>query len=108
MPVLILTAKDAVEAASRKRSVADDYLVKPFAFQIAGSGAGILRRPTVSRRLRGRPGTGPGAYRATRAGQRLDLTAFPRTHCCTPHWWGREVITRMLIAMGFMTFTTNM
>src|SRR5262245_30104457 len=78
-PVLILTARDAVrDRVKGLRLGADDYLVKPFAF------AELLARvQSILRRTAARP---PDAYRvadlevdliqhrATRAGQRLELT----------------------------------
>lgn len=84
LPVLMLTARDAV--ADRVQGLeqgADDYLVKPFAFSELLARVGALLR-------RGQSGTGAAqathlslgdlevdllARRATRAGERLDLTA---------------------------------
>ncbi|AVO33280.1 heavy metal response regulator transcription factor [Ottowia oryzae] len=86
VPVLFLTARGAVEDRVKGLELgADDYLVKPFAF------AELLARVRTLLR-RGRGGAGPGAAepttlaaadlsldllrrRATRAGQRIDLTA---------------------------------
>jgi len=78
-PVLILTARDAVEDRVKGLELgADDYLVKPFAF------AELLAR--VRTILRRGPARQPDAvrvadleidlarHRATRAGRRLDLT----------------------------------
>ena len=84
LPVLMLTARDAV--ADRVQGLeqgADDYLVKPFAFSELLARVGALLR-------RGQNGAGAApatqlaladlevdliARRATRAGERLDLTA---------------------------------
>jgi two-component system copper resistance phosphate regulon response regulator CusR len=84
LPVLMLTARDAV--ADRVQGLeqgADDYLVKPFAFSELLARVGALLR-------RGQSGAGAApathlslsdlevdllARRATRAGERLDLTA---------------------------------
>ena len=84
LPVLMLTARDAV--ADRVQGLeqgADDYLVKPFAFSELLARVGALLR-------RGQNGSGAAtvtqlsladlevdliARRATRAGERLDLTA---------------------------------
>ena len=84
LPVLMLTARDAV--ADRVQGLeqgADDYLVKPFAFSELLARVGALLR-------RGQGGSGAAtvtqlslsdlevdliARRATRAGERLDLTA---------------------------------
>ncbi len=84
LPVLMLTARDAV--ADRVQGLeqgADDYLVKPFAFSELLARVGALLR-------RGQGGSGASAVtqlslsdlevdliarRATRAGERLDLTA---------------------------------
>ncbi|MCL7744381.1 heavy metal response regulator transcription factor [Guyparkeria hydrothermalis] len=81
MPVLFLTARDQVE--DRVRGLergADDYLVKPFAFSEL-----LARVRTLLRRGRGEPEATTLqvadleldllGHRATRAGQRIDLTA---------------------------------
>ncbi len=83
-PVLMLTARDKVEDRVRGlEGGADDYLVKPFAFSelLARVGA-LLRRgaasatPQQATELRlGDLDLDLLARRATRAGQRLDLTA---------------------------------
>lgn len=78
-PVLILTARDNVSDRVRGLELgADDYLVKPFAFsELLARVRTILRRPPVREAATLRVAdleldlTG---LRATRAGQRLDLT----------------------------------
>lgn len=79
MPVLFLTARDAVEDRVKGLGLgADDYLVKPFAFsELLARIRSILRRCPVRR-----PETllvadlelDPLRHKAIRAGQRLDLT----------------------------------
>jgi two-component system copper resistance phosphate regulon response regulator CusR len=84
LPVLMLTARDKVEDRVRGlEGGADDYLVKPFAFSelLARVGA-LLRRGPPRRRCRSSHRTALAdleidliARRASRAQQRLDLTA---------------------------------
>ncbi|MFI9654975.1 heavy metal response regulator transcription factor [Guyparkeria sp. GHLCS8-2] len=81
MPVLFLTARDQVEDRVRGLELgADDYLVKPFAFsELLARVRTLLRRG----RAESEPTTLRVAdleldllgHRATRAGQRIDLTA---------------------------------
>ena len=82
-PVLMLTARDLVEDRVRGlQSGADDYLVKPFAFSelLARIGALLRRGPAHSETSHARVSICDLemdliARKATRAGQRLDLTA---------------------------------
>ncbi len=79
-PVLFLTARDQVEDRVKGLELgADDYLVKPFAFSEL-----LARVRTLLRRGRAREATSLGLAdleldvlkrRASRAGQRIDLTA---------------------------------
>jgi two-component system copper resistance phosphate regulon response regulator CusR len=78
-PVLILTARDALEdRVLGLDSGADDYLVKPFAFEeMLARIRALLRRPRVSEALQ----FGVGdltldlvTRKVTRGGQRVDLT----------------------------------
>lgn len=103
MPVLILTARDAV--ADRVRGLelgGDDYLVKPFAFaELLARVRAILRRPAIKE-----PVTlhiadldlDMPAHRAVRAGRRLELTAqeFKLLSLMARHVG--EVLTRTSIA----------
>jgi two-component system, OmpR family, copper resistance phosphate regulon response regulator CusR len=79
-PVLILTAKDALEdRVAGLDAGADDYLVKPFAFpELLARMRALLRRghPDDARRLRAADLEVDVLRReVTRAGMRLDLTA---------------------------------
>jgi two-component system copper resistance phosphate regulon response regulator CusR len=82
-PVLMLTARDLVEDRVRGlQSGADDYLVKPFAFSelLARIGALLRRGPAHHEASHARVSICDLemdliARKATRAGQRLDLTA---------------------------------
>ena len=79
VPVLILTARDAVEDRVRGLNLgADDYLVKPFAFsELVARARSILRRGPQRRPETQRVGDleiDLARHRATRDGQRLDLT----------------------------------
>jgi two-component system copper resistance phosphate regulon response regulator CusR len=78
-PVLILTARDEVSDRVRGLELgADDYLVKPFAFsELLARVRTILRRPPVREAATLRVADlelDLAGLRATRAGQRLDLT----------------------------------
>lgn len=102
-PVLFLTAKDAIEDRVRGLELgADDYLVKPFAFaELLARVRTLLRRPQARQ-----PDTVKVAdlelevarHRATRAGQRLDLT--PKEFALLSLLARRtgEVMSRTLIA----------
>jgi two-component system, OmpR family, copper resistance phosphate regulon response regulator CusR len=102
-PVLLLTARDAVHERVRGFDLgADDYLVKPFAFSELLARARALMRRTPVRAV----GTLCMAdleidllrHRATRAGQRLDLTAkeFLLLSLLARH--AGEVLSRTVIA----------
>ena len=79
-PVIMLTARDAVADRSRALNQgADDYLVKPFAFEEL-----LARVRAVLRRSQGRASpvlscadlqVDPGRHKVTRAGRELRLTA---------------------------------
>ena len=102
-PVLILTARDDVSDRVRGLELgADDYLVKPFAFsELLARARTILRRPPVRE-----PSTlriadlelDLTAHRATRAGQRLELTGREFTLLSLLVRHAGEVLTRTLIA----------
>ena len=102
-PVLILTARDDV--ADRVRGLelgGDDYLVKPFAFsELLARVRTILRRPPVREASTLRVADleiDLAGHRATRAGQRLDLTAREFTLLLLLVRHAGEVLTRTLIA----------
>jgi two-component system copper resistance phosphate regulon response regulator CusR len=102
-PVLLLTARDAVEERVRGLEMgADDYLVKPFAFaELLARVRSLLRRGPA--RL---PDTIAVAdleidltrHRATRAGQRIDLSPKEFTLLTLLARRSGEVVTRTLIA----------
>jgi two-component system copper resistance phosphate regulon response regulator CusR len=102
-PVLVLTARDAVEDRVKGLEMgADDYLVKPFAF------AELLARARnlLKRRPARQPDTVAVAdleidltrHRATRAGQRIDLTPKEFALLTLLARRSGEVVTRTLIA----------
>jgi two-component system, OmpR family, response regulator len=79
-PVLMLTARDAVEDRVLGLDVgADDYLTKPFAFpELFARVRALVRRGTVERPpalVVGELGLDPAARLATRAGEPIELTA---------------------------------
>jgi two-component system copper resistance phosphate regulon response regulator CusR len=113
-PVLILTAKDAVEdRVTGLESGADDYLVKPFAFsELLARVRSILRRPPLREPTVLRVGDlelDLTAYRATRAGQRLDLSAREFVLLSLLVRRKGEVLTRTMIARAVwdMNFPTE-
>jgi two-component system copper resistance phosphate regulon response regulator CusR len=113
-PVLVLTARDAVQDRVKGLDLgADDYLVKPFAFSEA------LAR--IRSLLRRGPARQPDAvrvadleldlirHRATRAGQRLDLTQKEFLLLSLLARRTGEVLSRTLIAeqVWDMNFDSN-
>jgi two-component system copper resistance phosphate regulon response regulator CusR len=104
-PVLILTAKDAVEDRVTGLELgADDYLVKPFAFsELLARVRSILRRPPLREPTVLRVGDlelDLGAYRASRGGQRLDLTTREFVLLSLLVRRKGEVLTRTMIAQA--------
>lgn len=80
VPILMLTARDAIEDRVRGLdSGADDYLVKPFAFQeLLARIRALLRRQSETKATRLRVGDlvlDTVAHQATRAGRVIELTA---------------------------------
>jgi two-component system copper resistance phosphate regulon response regulator CusR len=102
-PVLILTARDAVDDRVKGLELgADDYLVKPFAFsEVLARVRSLLRRSPARQ-----PETIRVAdlevdvvrYRACRAGQRLDLTPKEFALLSLLARRAGEVLSRTLIA----------
>jgi two-component system copper resistance phosphate regulon response regulator CusR len=102
-PILLLTARDAVDDRVKGLELgADDYLIKPFAFsELLARIRSVLRRS---------PGHQPevirvaeleldlARHRATRAGQRLDLTAKEFALLALLARRAGEVLPRTLIA----------
>lgn len=106
MPVLILTARDAVSDRVRGLELgADDYLVKPFAFaELLARVRTIMRRPPVREAAAALHvadlDLDLSAHRAARAGRRLELTAqeFKLLSLLVRHVG--EVLTRTCIAQA--------
>jgi two-component system copper resistance phosphate regulon response regulator CusR len=101
--VLILTARDEVSDRVRGLELgADDYLVKPFAFsELLARVRTILRRPTARAASTLRVADlelDLVAHKASRAGQRLDLTAREFTLLSLLVRRAGEVLPRTLIA----------
>jgi two-component system, OmpR family, response regulator len=79
-PVLMLTARDAVEDRVRGLNVgADDYLTKPFSFQeLLARLRALMRRGTIERPAElvvGDLRLEPATHRVRRGEERIDLTA---------------------------------
>jgi two-component system copper resistance phosphate regulon response regulator CusR len=102
-PVLLLTARDAVEdRVLGLDSGADDYLVKPFAFaELLARMRALLRRAGKDEVLRKQAGDlvlDLQSRRARRAGQEIELT--PREFdllACLMRYEG-QVVTRQMLA----------
>jgi two-component system copper resistance phosphate regulon response regulator CusR len=104
MPVLFLTARDQVEDRVKGLELgADDYLVKPFQFpELLARVRALLKRgqpaaadPTV--RV-GDLEIDPVRHRATRGGQRIQLTAKEFSLLCLLAQRSGEVLSRTQIA----------
>jgi two-component system copper resistance phosphate regulon response regulator CusR len=102
-PVLFLTARDSVEDRVKGLELgADDYLVKPFAFsELLARVRSLLRRGPSRKSETARIADleiDPVRHKATRAGQKLDLTPkeFGLLHYLASH--SGEVLSRTLIA----------
>jgi len=103
LPVLILTARDAVSDRVRGLELgADDYLVKPFAFaELLARVRTIMRRPPIRETATLHVADldlDLAVHRASRAGRRLELTAqeFKLLSLLAQHTG--EVLTRTSIA----------
>ncbi len=104
-PVVILTARESVEDRVTGLELgADDYLVKPFAFaELLARVRTILRRPPLREPATLRVGDlelDLAAHRATRAGQRLDLTTREFALLSLLVRKAGEVLTRTMIAQS--------
>jgi two-component system, OmpR family, copper resistance phosphate regulon response regulator CusR len=102
-PVLMLTARDSVTDRVKGLELgADDYLVKPFAFsELLARVHTILRRPPVRETSTLRVGDlelDMAGHKATRAGQRLELTGREFRLLSLLVRRAGEVLTRTLIA----------
>jgi len=102
-PVLFLTARDVVEDRVKGLELgADDYLVKPFAFsELLARVRSLLRRGPSQKSETIRIADleiDPIRHKATRAGQKLDLTPkeFGLLHYLASH--SGEVLSRTIIA----------
>jgi two-component system copper resistance phosphate regulon response regulator CusR len=103
MPVLFLTARDAVEDRVKGFELgADDYLVKPFAFsELLARIRSILRRGPARQADTVRVGdleVDVIRHRASRAGQRLDLTPKEFALLSLLARRAGEVLSRTIIA----------
>jgi two-component system, OmpR family, copper resistance phosphate regulon response regulator CusR len=104
-PVLVLTARDSVNDRVKGLELgADDYLVKPFAFsELLARVRTISRRPPVREAARLRVADlelDLDGYRATRGGQRLDLSAREFALLTLLVRRSGEVLTRTFIAQS--------
>ena len=102
-PVIFLTARDSTnDRVAGLELGADDYLVKPFAFsELLARVRTILRRPPLREAVILRVGDlelALTAHRATRTGQRLDLTAREFSLLSLFIRRAGEVLTRTFIA----------
>lgn len=112
-PVIMLTARDALEdRVAALDAGADDYVVKPFAFEEI-----LARIRAVLRRVRGRPSPSlacgdlvldPAAHRVTRAGKDIRLTAreFALLHFLMQHVGETVSRTRIAAAVWEHDFDT--
>jgi two-component system copper resistance phosphate regulon response regulator CusR len=112
--VLMLTAKDAVHERVRGFELgADDYLVKPFAFsELLARVRSLLRRPTPKTQETIRMADleiDLLRHRASRAGQKLDLTSKEFVLLTLLARRAGEVLSRTLIAESVwdMNFDSN-
>ena len=104
-PVVILTARESVEDRVKGLELgADDYLVKPFAFaELLARVRTILRRPPLREPATLRVADlelDLSAHRATRAGQRLELTTREFALLALFVRKAGEVLTRTMIAQS--------
>src|ERR1700758_29886 len=102
-PILFLTARDSVRERVRGLELgADDYLVKPFAFsELLARVRSLLRRGPIRAQESIRMADleiDPLRQRATRAGQRLDLTSKEFLLLTLLARRAGEVLSRTLIA----------
>ena len=115
VPILMLTARDAIEdRVHGLDSGADDYLVKPFAFQeLLARIRALLRRRGETRRAQLQVADlvlDTVTHRATRAGQVVDLSAREYTLLELLMRHPRQVLSRTQIAdhvWGYDFFSTS-
>jgi two-component system, OmpR family, copper resistance phosphate regulon response regulator CusR len=102
-PILLLTAKDAVEDKVKGFELgADDYLVKPFAFsELLARSRSLLRRSSIRQQEVLRIADleiDLARHRATRSGKRVDLTAKEFVLLTLLSRRAGEVLSRTMIA----------